>query len=84
MSILGSCVSLGYILTQFYKLSHEEYLKDPLYFVLARSKNRDVNGGSFVLVARVLFSVLGCLVLGSLIYTVIEELTPSYAKHFNS
>ncbi|KAJ0456949.1 hypothetical protein HanIR_Chr15g0768271 [Helianthus annuus] len=75
MQVLGSFVSLGYILTQFYKLSHEEYLKDPLYFVLARSKNRDVNGGSFVVAARVLFSVLGCLVLGTLIYTIIEELT---------
>ncbi|KAJ0452149.1 hypothetical protein HanPI659440_Chr15g0605261 [Helianthus annuus] len=45
---------------------------------------RDVNGGSFVVAARVLFSVLGCLVLGTLIYTIIEELTPSYTKHFNS
>ncbi|KAF5765673.1 hypothetical protein HanXRQr2_Chr15g0706521 [Helianthus annuus] len=36
MNVLGSLVSLGYILAQFYKLSHEEYLKDPLYFVLTR------------------------------------------------
>ncbi|KAM0000130.1 hypothetical protein Hdeb2414_s0012g00381181 [Helianthus debilis subsp. tardiflorus] len=36
MYVLGSLVSLGYIVAQFYKLSHEEYLKDPLYFVLTR------------------------------------------------
>ncbi|KAF5765668.1 hypothetical protein HanRHA438_Chr15g0718631 [Helianthus annuus] len=84
MYLFGSLVSLGYILTQFYKLSHEEYVKDPLYFVLARRQKRDVSGGSSVVAARVIFSVLGCLVLGVLIYTLILELSPSYIKYFAS
>ncbi|KAI3762044.1 hypothetical protein L1987_52467 [Smallanthus sonchifolius] len=36
MNFLGSNASIGYILVQFYKLSIEESLKDPLHFVLAR------------------------------------------------
>ncbi|KAJ0694158.1 hypothetical protein HanPI659440_Chr15g0605631 [Helianthus annuus] len=84
MYVLGSLVSLGYILAQFYKLSREEHLKDPLYFVLTRRQKRDANGGSFVVVARVIFSVLGCLVLGALIYTLVDELSPFYTKQFAS
>ncbi|KAI7750183.1 hypothetical protein M8C21_026280, partial [Ambrosia artemisiifolia] len=84
MYILGSLVGLGYILTQFYKLSSEEYLNDPLYFVLTRRQKRDANGGSLVVVARVFFFILGCLVLGALVYTVIDELSPSNAKCFAS
>ncbi|XP_022040368.2 uncharacterized protein LOC110942911 [Helianthus annuus] len=45
---------------------------------------RDANGGSFVVVARVIFSVLGCLVLGALIYTLVDELSPFYTKEFAS
>ncbi|KAJ0452157.1 hypothetical protein HanHA300_Chr15g0575761 [Helianthus annuus] len=44
----------------------------------------DVSGGSSVVAARVIFSVLGCLVLGVLIYTLILELSPSYIKYFAS
>ncbi|PWA91746.1 Pentatricopeptide repeat-containing protein [Artemisia annua] len=36
MYFLGCIISIGYILTQFYKLSPEESSTDPLYFVLAR------------------------------------------------
>ncbi|KAI3762041.1 hypothetical protein L1987_52464 [Smallanthus sonchifolius] len=77
--------SIGYILVQFYKLSNEESLKDPLYFVFARRpKNRDVTEGRSVVAATMIFSVLGCLVLGVLIYTLILEFTPSYTKYFSS
>ncbi|MFS7949271.1 hypothetical protein Hanom_Chr06g00569591 [Helianthus anomalus] len=44
----------------------------------------DANGESFVVVARVIFSVLGCLVLGALIYTLVDELSPFYTKQFAS
>ncbi|KAJ0456801.1 hypothetical protein HanIR_Chr15g0766541 [Helianthus annuus] len=84
MYFIGSLVSLGYILTQFYKLSHEESVKDPLYFVLTRRQKMDVSGGPSVVATRVIFSLLSCLELGALIYTLIVELSPSYPKYFSS
>ncbi|KAF5765669.1 hypothetical protein HanRHA438_Chr15g0718641 [Helianthus annuus] len=45
---------------------------------------RDVSGGSFVIAARVIFSVLGVSVLGVLIYTLILKLSPSYTTYFAS
>ncbi|MFS7948984.1 hypothetical protein Hanom_Chr06g00566201 [Helianthus anomalus] len=84
MHFIGSLVSLGYILTQFFKLSREESVKDPLYFVLTRRQKMDVSGGPSVVAARVIFSLLSCLELGALIYTLIVELSPSYPKYFTS
>ncbi|XP_076920686.1 uncharacterized protein LOC143581888 [Bidens hawaiensis] len=83
MYFMGSIISIGYILMQFYKLSPEEYLNDPLYFLLARRQKWEVSKGPSVIAARIIFSVLGCLVLGVLIYTIIVELSPSY-KYFTS
>jgi len=87
MYFLGSHLAIGYILTQFYKLSPEESSKDPLYFVLARRQKRDVvghTGSHSVVTARVIYSALGCVVLGTLIYTVYVDLSPSYIKYFTS
>ncbi|KAI3762040.1 hypothetical protein L1987_52463 [Smallanthus sonchifolius] len=84
MYFLGSHASIGYILIQFYKLSPEESSKDPLYFVLARRPKKDATEGRSVVATTMIFSVLGCLVLGVLIYTIILELTPSYTKYFTS
>ncbi|GKD72122.1 reverse transcriptase, RNA-dependent DNA polymerase, partial [Tanacetum coccineum] len=79
---LATC---GYILIQFHKLSPEEFSKDPLYFVLVRHQNRDMaqqTHGASVVTARVIFSGLGCLMLGILIYTIVIDLSPSHDKSF--
>ncbi|KAI3680245.1 hypothetical protein L2E82_50470 [Cichorium intybus] len=38
--IMGSAITCGYIVMQFFKLSSEESSKDPLYFVLVKHKKR--------------------------------------------
>ncbi|XP_071708697.1 uncharacterized protein [Rutidosis leptorrhynchoides] len=82
---VGSVATCGYILVQFYKLSPEEFSNEPLYFVLVRNQKRDVDEhtkGISVVTAKVIFSALGCLMLAALIYTVIVDLSHSYAEGF--
>lgn len=70
---LGSITTCGYIVLQFFKLTPQESLQDPIYFVLLRTRKMDETeskGKLSVVGARVLFSVLGCLMLGTLIYTI--------------
>nr|GEV68866.1 reverse transcriptase, RNA-dependent DNA polymerase [Tanacetum cinerariifolium] len=87
MYFLGSIISIGYILTQFYKLSPEESSKDPLYFVLARRQKRGAvehTRRHSVVIARVIYLSLGSMALGTLIYSVYVDLSPSYIKYFTS
>nr|KAJ0210783.1 hypothetical protein LSAT_V11C400222340 [Lactuca sativa] len=54
--IVGSLVTCGYIALRFFKLSHEESSKDPLYFLLVRHQKRDAlehMRRPFVVTARV-------------------------------
>ncbi|KAJ9545968.1 hypothetical protein OSB04_025675 [Centaurea solstitialis] len=73
------CCYMRIIVLQFYKLSPEESSKDPLYFVFKRSERGDVmdHRREFsVVTARVIFSALGCLMLGTFIYTLIANGSP--------
>ncbi|XP_038992022.1 uncharacterized protein LOC120115363 isoform X1 [Hibiscus syriacus] len=76
----GSITTSGYIIIQFLKLSPEESLENPIYHVLLHemSKNDTKTKGkhSSVVIARILFSVLGCLMLGTLIYTLLTDGSP--------
>nr|XP_043615475.1 uncharacterized protein LOC122587387 isoform X2 [Erigeron canadensis] len=79
----GSVTTCGYIVLQFYKLTPEQFSKDPFYFVLARHQNGDVaehSKGLSVVAARVIFAVLGCLMLGTLLYTIIVDGSPFRAE----
>ncbi|XP_043690364.1 uncharacterized protein LOC122641105 [Telopea speciosissima] len=73
----GSITTCAYIVVQLFKVSSQDPLQDPMYHVLLRHwNNGDVERNrtiSFVLVARVLFSALGCLMLGTLICTIIID-----------
>nr|XP_043624342.1 uncharacterized protein LOC122595925 [Erigeron canadensis] len=67
----GSFVTCGYIVIQFFKLSSEESSKDPLYFVLAGHQKGDIMGHRkqhSMVIAKVIVAVLGCYMLGILIY----------------
>ncbi|KAI3511293.1 hypothetical protein L1887_18442 [Cichorium endivia] len=83
MYVLGSLLSIGYILFQFFKLSREESSTNPLYFVLVRHHKREHKSGISVVTARAIFSTLACLTLGSLIYTIIKDISGSYAEAFS-
>ncbi|KAI3755545.1 hypothetical protein L1987_55348 [Smallanthus sonchifolius] len=87
LTVFASVATCLYIITQFLKLSPEEFSKDPLYFVLVTRNNRDVNGhkkGLSVVTVKVIFSALGCLVLGSFIYLLIVDGSPFHANVFSS
>ncbi|XP_073315522.1 uncharacterized protein [Primulina huaijiensis] len=76
---LGSITTCGYIVLQFFKLTPQESLQDPIYFVLLRTRKKDgtdSKGKLSVVGARVLFSVLGFLMLGTLIYSIAIDGSP--------
>nr|GME11161.1 uncharacterized protein LOC109151045 isoform X1 [Ipomoea batatas] len=67
----GSAPLCGYILLQFYKLSSKESMQDPVFYVLLRhgKMNKPERQNKLcVAVAKVVFTILGCLMLGTLIY----------------
>ncbi|KAJ9545812.1 hypothetical protein OSB04_025519 [Centaurea solstitialis] len=81
----GSVATCGYIVLQFYKLSPEESLRDPIHFVLVRREKGDVvthTRGPSVVSAKIIFAVLDCLMLGISIYAFIIDGSPFQSKVF--
>ncbi|KAJ4966446.1 hypothetical protein NE237_018295 [Protea cynaroides] len=76
----GSITTCAYIVVQLFKISSQDPLQEPVYHVLLRHWNKgDVERNkkiSFVVAARVLFSALGCLMLGTLICTILIDGLP--------
>lgn len=81
IQIVGSVVTIPYILYQFSKLSPEELSKNPIYFVLARRKEREQERtkGISVTTARAIYCTLGVLLLAVLIYTITLDIIKFYA-----
>ncbi|OWM85018.1 hypothetical protein CDL15_Pgr027805 [Punica granatum] len=77
---LGSVTMSFYILLQLLKLSPQESAQDPMYHVLLRSFTKDPTEHkrkhSPVIIARITFSALGCLMLGTLLYTIFTDGSP--------
>ncbi|CAK7346719.1 unnamed protein product [Dovyalis caffra] len=75
----GSITTCAYIFIQFLNLSPEESLQDPVYHVLLRHESKCVEQKtkqSAVVTTKIAFSVLGFLMLGTLIYTLITDGSP--------
>ncbi|KAL3830495.1 hypothetical protein ACJIZ3_019297 [Penstemon smallii] len=75
----GSITTCGYIVMQFIKISPQESLQDSIYLVLLSNKKKDGIESKIklsVVSARVVFSVLGFLMLGTLIYTIATDGSP--------
>ncbi|KAG9458759.1 hypothetical protein H6P81_003267 [Aristolochia fimbriata] len=76
---LGSITTCTYIIIQLFKLSPQQ-MQDPFYHILLRShgriSNRKGNSFSSVVAARILFSLLGCLMLATLLYTLLTDGSP--------
>lgn len=76
----GSITTCAYIFAQFLKLSPQESLQDPIYHALLRHSSKDSlehkGKSSSVVTARIIFSVLGFLMLGTLIYTLLTDGSP--------
>ncbi|XP_012074456.1 uncharacterized protein LOC105635926 isoform X2 [Jatropha curcas] len=76
----GSITTCFYIFIQFLKLSPQESLQDPMYHVLLHHAKKDAveykRKASPVVAARIGFSILGCLMLGTLIYTLVTDGSP--------
>ncbi|XP_055834180.1 uncharacterized protein LOC129902798 isoform X2 [Solanum dulcamara] len=76
---LGSITTCGYIVLQLCKLSTQESLQDPIYFVLLRRQKKtetEQQRKCSLLTARILSPALGCLMLGTLIYTIVTDGSP--------
>ncbi|KAK3426156.1 hypothetical protein EUGRSUZ_F02672 [Eucalyptus grandis] len=77
---LGSVTTCFYILLQFLKLSPQESSQDPIYHVLLQHSSKDgieQNKQHFpVIIARITFIVLGCLMLATLLYTIFTDGSP--------
>ncbi|XP_074341081.1 uncharacterized protein LOC141678633 isoform X1 [Apium graveolens] len=75
----GSITTCGYIVLQLFKLSPQDSLRDPVYFLLLNDKTKNEVGKKSmfsVVSARVLFSLLGCVMLGTLLYTLFTDGSP--------
>ncbi|KAH0684807.1 hypothetical protein KY289_022559 [Solanum tuberosum] len=75
----------GYILLQFLKLSTQESLQDPIYFVLLqRQKKTETEQWRkySLLTARILSLALGSLMLGTLIYILVTYGSPFHRDTF--
>ncbi|XP_052189230.1 uncharacterized protein LOC127799331 isoform X2 [Diospyros lotus] len=75
----GSITTCCYIVFQFLKLSAEESVQDPIYYVLMRHSNKDgtENKRQFsVVTTKIFFSILGFLMLSTLIYTLLTDGSP--------
>ncbi|XP_019154492.1 PREDICTED: uncharacterized protein LOC109151045 isoform X2 [Ipomoea nil] len=76
---LGSITTCGYIVLQFFKLSSKESMQDPVFYVLLRQGKMNKPERQIklcVAVAKVVFIALGCLMLGTLIYTIVTDGSP--------
>ncbi|XP_058764055.1 uncharacterized protein LOC131637485 isoform X2 [Vicia villosa] len=86
---LGSIATSAYIVLQFLKLSSQESSQDPMSYVLLRHphkyvyKKTTIESGtepntkcSVVATLRILFSVLGVVMLGTLVYTLVTDGSP--------
>ncbi|XP_062101571.1 uncharacterized protein LOC133807331 isoform X2 [Humulus lupulus] len=77
--VFGNPVLSIYILMQLFKLSPQEAHEDPIYHVLLRDSHKDnaePEKKHSLVTARVLFSALGCVMLGLLIYTLVTDGSP--------
>ncbi|XP_021737656.1 uncharacterized protein LOC110704178 isoform X2 [Chenopodium quinoa] len=75
----GSITTCTYIAIQLFKLSAEESAHDPMYHLLLRQQDKkDAFSGSalHLIAAKVIFSALGFLMLGTLVYTLITNGSP--------
>ncbi|XP_061345154.1 uncharacterized protein LOC133291004 isoform X2 [Gastrolobium bilobum] len=77
---LGSITTCAYIVLQFLKLSSQESSQDPMYYVLLRHPNKSgtepKRKHSFVVTLRILFGILGVVMLGTLVYTLVTDGSP--------
>ncbi|KAK7279773.1 hypothetical protein RJT34_24830 [Clitoria ternatea] len=77
---LGSITTSAYIVLQFLKLSSQDSSQDPMCYVLLRHPNKNgmapTREPSFVVILRVLFSILGVIMLGTLVYTLLTDGSP--------
>ncbi|XP_068652584.1 uncharacterized protein [Aristolochia californica] len=75
----GSITTCTYIIFQLFKLSSQQ-MQDPFYHVLLRSHSRTGSqkewNFSSVVAARILFTALGCLMLVTLLYTLLTDGSP--------
>ncbi|XP_068491635.1 uncharacterized protein [Phaseolus vulgaris] len=77
---LGSITTSAYIVVQFLKLSSQESSQDPIQYVLLRHPNKNdtipQRKHSSVMTLRILFSILGVVMLGTLVYTFVTDGSP--------
>ncbi|PIA25455.1 hypothetical protein AQUCO_11400018v1 [Aquilegia coerulea] len=80
MAELYVITTCAFILLQLFTFSPQDPSQDPMHNVLVRqhSKNDPERKRTFfsVMAARILFVALGCLMLGSLIYTILTDGSP--------
>ncbi|KAI8550719.1 hypothetical protein RHMOL_Rhmol06G0129500 [Rhododendron molle] len=74
-----------YIVLQFLKLSIHDALEDPIHYVLLRYPTKDgvEDKRRFsVVTAKIFFSALGCLMLATLVYTLLTDGSPFCGELF--
>ncbi|KAL1192247.1 hypothetical protein V5N11_021055 [Cardamine amara subsp. amara] len=82
--IFGSLTTCVYLFLQLVKLTTQEASEDPMCYLLLRDSIKDGVGlrdkNSLVVTARIVFGVLGCVMLGALIYTCLTYGSPFHME----
>ncbi|XP_024033022.1 uncharacterized protein LOC21386288 isoform X2 [Morus notabilis] len=76
---LGSITTCIYIVVQLFKLSPQESAQDPIYYALLRHPSNNAEQKTNlppVIFARISFGALGCLMFGTLLYTMLTDGSP--------
>ncbi|XP_045820241.1 uncharacterized protein LOC123913512 [Trifolium pratense] len=81
----GSIATCAYIVVQILKLTPSQESSDHMYYIMLRYvyRNTTVENGtelktkySFVLTLRIFFSILGAVMIGTLVYTLVTDGSP--------
>ncbi|MCH84899.1 hypothetical protein A2U01_0005736, partial [Trifolium medium] len=70
---IATCV---YIVVQFLKLTPSQESSDHMYYIMVRNGTELKTKYSFVVTLRILFSILGAVMIGTLVYTLVTDGSP--------
>ncbi|GAU13281.1 hypothetical protein TSUD_42350 [Trifolium subterraneum] len=74
--ILTPIATCAYIVVQYLKLTPSQESSDHMYHIMLRNGTELKTKYSFVVTLRILFSILGAVMIGTLVYTLVTDGSP--------
>ncbi|CAJ2629792.1 unnamed protein product [Trifolium pratense] len=74
--ILNPIATCAYIVVQILKLTPSQESSDHMYYIMLRNDTELKTKYSFVVTLRIFFSILGAVMIGTLVYTLVTDGSP--------